>query len=68
MTRRDEDTRSYVVLMNHEEQYSLWLADKDVPLGWKQVRDAGSKEDCLAFVEEVWTDMTPLSLRQTQAA
>jgi MbtH protein len=59
-----EDTRTYVVLVNHEEQYSLWLADKPVPLGWTQVGKPGPKADCLAYVEEVWTDMTPLSLRK----
>jgi len=61
----DEDNRSYIVLVNHEEQYSLWLADKGIPLGWTPVRQPGSKVDCLAYVKEVWTDMTPLSLRKT---
>lgn len=59
-----EDTRTYVVLMNHEEQYSLWLADREVPPGWTVVGKPGSREECLAYVEEVWTDMRPLSLRQ----
>jgi len=59
----DEDTRTYVVLVNHEEQYSLWLADRQVPLGWSKVSGPGSKADCLAYVNEVWTDMRPLSLR-----
>jgi MbtH protein len=58
-----EDTRTYIVLVNHEEQYSLWLADKDTPLGWKAVGKPGSKDECLAYVKEVWTDMRPLSLR-----
>jgi MbtH protein len=59
-----EDTRTYIVVMNHEEQYSLWLADKNIPLGWAQVGKPGTKAECLAFVEEVWTDMRPLSLRK----
>ena len=58
-----EDTRTYIVLVNHEEQYSLWLADRPIPLGWTAVGQPGSKAECLAFVEEVWTDMRPLSLR-----
>ena len=58
-----EDTRTYVVLVNHEEQYSLWLHGKEIPNGWKEARGPGSKEECLAYVREVWTDMTPLSLR-----
>jgi MbtH protein len=61
----DEDTRPYVVLVNHEEQYSLWLAEKkEIPNGWKVAREAGTKADCLQWVNEVWTDMTPLSLRK----
>lgn len=60
----NEDTRSYIVLVNHEEQYSLWLADKEIPHGWKAVREPGTKEECLEYVREVWTDMTPLSLRR----
>ena len=63
MRDEQEDTRSYIVLMNHEEQYSLWLADRDIPKGWTAVRAPGSKEECLAYVGEVWTDMRPLSLR-----
>ena len=60
----NEDTRTYVVLVNHEEQYSLWLADKEVPLGWSAVGQPGSKSECLEYVEQVWTDMRPLSLRK----
>jgi MbtH protein len=60
----NEDTRIYIVVVNHEEQYSLWLADKPIPLGWTQVGTPGTKAECLALVEEVWTDMRPLSLRR----
>jgi MbtH protein len=59
-----EDTAVYKVLVNHEEQYSLWLADLDVPAGWRETGKSGSKEECLAYVEQVWTDMRPLSLRK----
>ena len=64
----EEDTRPYVVLVNHEEQYSLWLDGKDIPNGWKQVYGPGDKEECLEHVRKVWTDMTPLSLRTTNQA
>jgi MbtH protein len=60
----NEDTRTYIVVVNHEEQYSIWLADKPIPLGWTQSGKPGSKAECLAYVEEVWTDMRPLSLRR----
>lgn len=60
-----EDTRTYIVVVNHEEQYSLWLADKlPIPPGWTPVGKPGTKAECLALVEEVWTDMRPLSLRR----
>ena len=59
-----EDTTIYKVVVNHEEQYSIWPASKENPLGWKDAGKIGSKSDCLAFVKEVWTDMRPLSLRK----
>ncbi len=64
----DEDTREYVVLVNSEEQYSLWLADLEVPKGWNQVFARNNKKACLDYVKEVWTDMRPLSLRKAMAA
>ena len=54
----------YRVVMNHEEQYSIWPAQKEIPAGWKEVGKAGPKEQCLAHIKEVWTDMRPLSLRK----
>jgi MbtH protein len=59
-----EDTRIYKVVVNHEEQYSIWLADKENPLGWRDVGKSGLKADCLEYIKEVWTDMRPLSLRK----
>jgi MbtH protein len=59
-----EDTGVYKVLVNHEEQYALWPADLDIPLGWKETGKSGPKKECLAYVDEVWTDMRPLSVRQ----
>jgi MbtH protein len=59
-----EDTTIYKVVVNHEEQYSIWPDGREVPLGWRDVGKSGTKEECLAYIKEVWTDMRPLSLRQ----
>ena len=59
-----EDTTTYKVVVNHEEQYSIWPDYKEIPLGWKDVGAVGPKAECLAFIGEVWTDMRPLSLRK----
>jgi MbtH protein len=58
----DNEVR-YTVVVNHEEQYSIWFADREIPLGWKEVGKAGNKDECLSYIKEVWTDMRPLSLR-----
>jgi MbtH protein len=63
----DDDAR-YVVLRNDEEQYSLWLAGHTVPAGWEQVGQEGSKDECSSYVDEVWTDMRPRSLRERMDA
>ncbi len=52
------------VVVNLEGQYSLWFADREAPPGWSDTGRGGSKEECLAYIEEVWTDMRPLSLRR----
>jgi MbtH protein len=54
----------YEVVINHEEQYSIWRADTNPPKGWKKVGRTGSKEECLTFIKEVWTDMRPRSQRE----
>ncbi len=59
-----EDTTVYKVVVNHEEQYSIWPAERENPNGWKDAGKSGLKDDCLAYVKEVWTDMRPLSLRK----
>src|SRR4051812_7801981 len=59
-----EDTTIYKVVMNHEEQYSIWPADRENPLGWNDAGKSGTKAECLAYIQEVWTDMRPLSLRK----
>ena len=59
-----EDDTLYTVVVNHEEQYSIWPAHRELPLGWKEVGKRGEKQECLDYIEEVWTDMRPLSLRK----
>jgi MbtH protein len=54
----------FKVVKNHEDQYSIWPADREPPRGWSEVGKSGPKEECLAFVDEVWTDMRPRSLRE----
>ena len=60
----DEDTRTYTVVISDEEQYSIWLADREIPQGWRTVGRTGPKAECLSYIESVWTDMRPLSLRK----
>jgi MbtH protein len=62
-----EDTTIYKVVINHEEQYSIWPADRELPRGWQEVGTQGLKDECLAYIKDVWTDMRPLSLRQKMA-
>jgi len=59
----EEDKTVYEVVVNDEEQYSIWPTYKEVPGGWKALDISGSKKECLDYIEEVWTDMRPLSLR-----
>jgi MbtH protein len=60
----NETETDYIVVVNHEEQYSIWPADKPIPAGWVQKGEKGTKEKCLLYIKEVWTDMRPLSLRK----
>jgi MbtH protein len=62
-----KDYDLYKVVMNHEEQFSIWPADRENALGWTDAGKSGTKEECLAYIEEVWTDMRPLSLRREMA-
>jgi len=64
MRDEEEDKRIYSVVVNHEEQYSIWFADREPPAGWREVGKEGRKDECLAYINEVWTDMRPLSLRK----
>ncbi len=65
MTMDDaEDTTVYRVVVNEEEQYSIWPEYLAVPAGWREAGKSGAKTDCLEYIEQVWTDMRPLSLRK----
>jgi MbtH protein len=59
-----ESEPRYKVVVNHEEQYSIWPAERENALGWRDAGKSGTKEECLAYIKEVWTDMRPLSLRK----
>ena len=63
----DDDNTKYSVVSNHEEQYSIWPTDREVPMGWDVVVSDKTKQDALDHIEEVWTDMRPLSLRKKMA-
>ncbi|GAA1894338.1 MbtH family NRPS accessory protein [Streptomyces durmitorensis] len=54
----------YCVVLNDEEQYSIWWADRELPAGWRTDGTKGSREECLGHIGEIWTDMRPLSLRR----
>ena len=68
MTSDSMTEEPYFVVRNHEEQYSIWRSSKPVPAGWEIVGSAGRKDDCLARIEELWTDMRPASLRRSMEA
>jgi MbtH protein len=64
MTNEENDNTVYKVVVNHEEQYSIWPKHKENPLGWNDANKSGTKAECLEHIKEVWTDMRPLSLRK----
>lgn len=68
MEREQTQDVRYSAVVNHEEQYSIWPARRELPNGWKDTGVSGSKEECLAYIREVWKDMRPLSLRNRQGA
>jgi MbtH protein len=60
----DDEDRTFQVVVNDEEQYSIWPADRDIPAGWRATGPSGPKAECLSHIDQVWTDMRPLSLRK----
>jgi MbtH protein len=61
---KDEEKTIYKAVVNHEEQYSIWPAHRELPLGWRDAGKTGTKSECLEYIGQVWMDMRPLSLRQ----
>jgi MbtH protein len=68
MSNKNEDLATFEVLINEEEQYSIWPTGKDIPPGWTPAGKRDTKEACLEYIKAVWTDMRPLSLRKQMAA
>jgi MbtH protein len=58
------DEAMYVVVVNDEEQYSIWREGRSVPAGWHQTEKTGTREDCLKYIDEIWSDLRPLSVRK----
>lgn len=67
MTEENE-ARTCTVVLNHEEQDSIWLTGREIPAGWREAGKTGTKEACLAHIEMVWADMRPRRLRRAMAA
>ncbi|MEU4996178.1 MULTISPECIES: MbtH family protein [Streptomyces] len=67
MAEQNTDAQTYLVVLNDEEQYSIWWAERELPAGWHAEGTRGTKEECLAHIGEIWTDMRPLSLRRRMA-
>lgn len=63
MSESPDDRQIFKVLLNGEEQYALWPAEREIPAGWRESGRSGTKAECLAYVDEVWTDLRPKSLR-----
>ena len=59
-----QDSPPYAVVVNDEEQYSIWATGRDLPAGWRTDGFTGTEDECLAHIEETWTDMRPASLRR----
>ena len=62
--QKNEHRSNFCVVINSQEQYSYWFADSQLPAGWKSTGFIGSREECLTEVENIWTDMRPLSVRK----
>lgn len=60
----ENEATEFEVVVNQEEQYSIWPADRELPAGWSKAGKQGQKAECLSYINEVWTDMRPLSLRK----
>ncbi|MGW4976843.1 MbtH family protein [Streptomyces mirabilis] len=68
MSEQHESAITHRVVLNDEEQYSIWWADRDLPAGWHAEGTEGTREECLTHIERIWTDMRPASLRRRMDA
>lgn len=66
-SNQDDPFSEYKVVVNHEDQYSIWPMELDMPTGWRSAGKSGTKQECLDYIETIWTDMRPLSLREAMA-
>ncbi len=64
----EEDLTTYQVVINNEEQYSIWPDFKEIPVGWRAVGKSGNKDGCLEYIKEIWSDMRPLNVRKQMDA
>ncbi|GAA1933669.1 MbtH family protein [Streptantibioticus ferralitis] len=60
----ENDGRTYEVVRNSEEQFSVWPADRALPAGWERAGGSGTKADCLALIDTLWSDLRPKSIRE----
>jgi MbtH protein len=58
------ETDDYRVVINDEEQYSIWRVGMEIPAGWHAVGPTGPKQECLDYIDRTWTDMRPASVRR----
>jgi MbtH protein len=65
MSADDQGTARFRVVINHEEQYSIWPEGRELPRGWRDEGTSGTRQECLDHIEAVWTDTQPLNLRRT---
>jgi len=67
-TTNEKENIKFCVVVNNEDQYSIWPCDKDLPLGWEKTGAEGTEKICLDYIEKVWTDMRPRSLKNAMKA
>jgi MbtH protein len=67
MSTFDAENVIFNVVVNHDEQYSVWPVERELPAGWRAVGKSGSKQECVIYIDESWSDMRPLSLRKQMA-
>ncbi len=64
MLRADQEIPTFKVVVNHLEQYSIYPAERRVPIGWRAVGKVAEEEECLRYIEEIWTNNRPTDVRE----